>query len=238
MNCAASMLETHWKGRILLVPQNDRERNLVLGVLKSIVVVLERMLGPDVELVAHDLHVPEHSVVAIANGKISGRTIGSAIFTGPFGDLGLQKLIQGEDDPEPVTVVDDYKTRAADGRELHSLSLLFRDVDGVAFAALCANSDRSRLQQLKELLNDMFFQDAPSKAPEEPPSVEEMAIRIIEESVASVSPGGTQLTKDERIAAVKSMQERGLFIIRSSVDIAAKRLGVTRHTIYNYLDQS
>jgi predicted transcriptional regulator YheO len=33
------------------------------------------------------------------------------------------------------------------------------------------------------------------------------------------------------------MHERGLFVIRGSVERVAARLGVTKFTIYNYLDE-
>jgi len=37
--------------------------------------------------------------------------------------------------------------------------------------------------------------------------------------------------------AVDQMRQRGIFLIRSSVDMVAKGLGVSRFTIYNYLDE-
>ncbi|CAN7730343.1 helix-turn-helix domain-containing protein [Variovorax sp. LjRoot84] len=44
------------------------------------------------------------------------------------------------------------------------------------------------------------------------------------------------MRKDEKTAAVAQMLDRGLFIVKGGVDKAASALGVTRFTVYNYLD--
>ncbi|WP_127105652.1 helix-turn-helix transcriptional regulator [Pararhodobacter zhoushanensis] len=222
----------------VIVPSTPRECALVLSTLKWVVNHTGALLGPDLELVLHDLSHPDSSVVAIANGRISGRGVGSAIFSGPFDDKGLKALIENGDANEACTVVADYRTRLPDGRELDSLSLMFRNQDGRAFAALCANADRSRLLQLRGLIEGLFAPiDEPAPKPDESPSVDVMVHSIIEESIASVAATTGALTKDERAQAVRLMNDRGLFLVRSSVEMAAERLGVTRHTIYNYLDK-
>lgn len=218
-------------------PSTDAERRLVMDALAWVVNGMSRIIGPDVELVLHDLSRPEASVMAIANGTISRRTVGSAIFSGPFGDEGLRQLIQGGDRDEPVTVVADYRTTLPDGRQLDSLSLMFRGTDGKAYAALCANADRQRLRQLRDLLDAMLSGTRAPEPAEDPASVEEMARRIIEESIAATGARGEPLGREDRRRAVLAMQARGLFLIRQSVELAAERLGVTRHTIYNDLER-
>ncbi|MEZ5741700.1 MAG: helix-turn-helix domain-containing protein [Burkholderiaceae bacterium] len=91
--------------------------------------------------------------------------------------------------------------------------------------------------QLKSLVDGMFADPLPAEPPDQDVSVEEMVDKIIDESIAAVSTSPQSMTKDERVKAVRAMNNRGLFLIRSSVETAAARLGVTRYTIYNYLDQ-
>ena len=55
----------------------------------SLVEFLGQALGPTYEIVLHDLKDPDHSIVAIANGDLSGRSIG-----GPLTDLALKLLQQ------------------------------------------------------------------------------------------------------------------------------------------------
>lgn len=222
------------------IPSSPRECALVIATLKWVVNHTSALLGPDLELVLHDLSRPDTSVVAISNGRISGRGIGSAIISGPFDDKGLKALIENGEVDEACTVIADYHTRLPDGRALDSLSLMFRDDKGRAFAALCANADRSRLVQLRQLVDGLFAQPMVAAAEAETEaavSVDTMVQKIIEESIAAVSPTPANLSREERAQAVRLMNDRGLFLVRASVEMAAERLGVTRHTIYNYLDK-
>jgi predicted transcriptional regulator YheO len=49
--------------------------------------------------------------------------------------------------------------------------------------------------------------------------------------------GQGRMTKQAKVEAVRVMQERGLFIVKGGVEKAAEALGVTRYTVYNYLEQ-
>jgi predicted transcriptional regulator YheO len=49
--------------------------------------------------------------------------------------------------------------------------------------------------------------------------------------------GQGRMNKQAKLEAVRVMQERGLFIVKGGVEKAASALGVTRYTIYNYLEQ-
>ena len=53
-----------------------------------------------------------------------------------------------------------------------------------------------------------------------------------------IGPGGGQkLSRDERIEKVRFMEEKGLFLMKGSVEQAAEKLGVNKVTIYSYLDE-
>jgi len=45
------------------------------------------------------------------------------------------------------------------------------------------------------------------------------------------------MNKKAKLEAVRQMQDRGIFIVKGGVEKAAKALGVTRYTIYNYLEE-
>lgn len=47
----------------------------------------------------------------------------------------------------------------------------------------------------------------------------------------------TGATKKEKVEIVRQMQKKGLFIVRGGVEMAARVLGVSRYTVYNYLDE-
>jgi predicted transcriptional regulator YheO len=223
-------------------PTNRRECELVIETLKHVVEGLGKIVGSNVEVVLHDLSKPGRSVVAIAHGEISGRTIGSPIISGPFDDLGLKKLISGEgrEPGETHTLVSGYRTRTRIGRELESTSIILRNSAGEAYSALCVNADRTRLRALQTLVREIAGEaDAalPDEAPVEAGSVDSLVQEIIENAIAMTGKPVAMMSKEDKIEAVRQMNNRGLFLIRSSVDMVAESLAVSRFTIYNYLDE-
>jgi predicted transcriptional regulator YheO len=226
----------------MAVPRTRQECELVIAALKHVVKGLEAILGRDVEVVLHDLSRPGHSVVAIAHGEITGRTVGSPIISGPYNDLGLQKLISGEGSgrSETHTLVTDYRTRTREGRELDSTSVILRDHTGRAYAALCVNADRTRLRELQALVRDIAGATGGKDGPDDTDdvaSIDSLVREIIEGGIDATGKPVSMMNKDDKIEAVRHMNDRGLFLIRSSVDLVAASLAVSRFTIYNYLDE-
>ena len=60
---------------------------------------LGKVLGQDYEIILHDLSNMDHSVIAVANGHVSGRRIGS-----PMNENGLRLIRSGawKDNPEMI----------------------------------------------------------------------------------------------------------------------------------------
>ncbi len=223
-------------------PKNTRERELVIETLKWVVEGLQQIIGSDVEIVLHDLSKPGHSVVAIANGHITGRSIGSPIISGPFGDLGLQKLMSGEaaEAGKPYSIVSDYRTRSRIGHQLDSTSIILRDDKSEAYAAFCVNADHSRLRELDGVVKGLLAAIggvSPEPVEPESASVDDLVQEIIQSGIAATEKPVAAMGREDKMEAVRHMNDRGLFLIRSSVDLAAAHLGITRFTVYNYLDQ-
>ena len=226
----------------MLSPKNARERELVIETLKWVVEGMQHVVGSDVEIVLHDLAKPGYSVVAITNGHITGRSVGSPIISGPFDDLALQKLMSGEfaEPSKPYSIISNYRTRSRVGRELDSTSIILRDHRGEAYAALCVNADRSRLRELDDIVKGLLasLRSTPQGSVEpENASVDDLVDEIIQSGIAATEKPVAAMSREDKIEAVRYMNDRGLFLIRSSVDLAASHLGVTRFTVYNYLDQ-
>ena len=59
------------------------ERHTTLQVLRAAISALSSVIGRNTEILLHDLERPQQSVLAIANGHISGRKVGSPILGGP-----------------------------------------------------------------------------------------------------------------------------------------------------------
>jgi predicted transcriptional regulator YheO len=214
----------------------------MMELMGSIVEGLGKALGREVEVVLHDLSTPGASVVAIANGEITGRSVGSPIVSGPLDDVGLNRLIYSRDASaeEACTLVTGYRSRTRAGRELDSTTMFFRDGDGQAYAALCVNVDRTRLREIQSLVRDLLGEGEgrpEAHGASESVSVDRLVEEIIEDGIRATGKPVSIMTKEDKIEAVRQMQQRGLFLIRSSVDMVAANLAVSRFTIYNYLDE-
>ena len=225
----------------MITPRNDRERRLVIETLKAVVEGLQRIIGRNVEIVLHDMSRPGHSVVAIANGHITGRGVGSPIISGPFDDVALERLMSGEHvkSGETYSIVSDYRTRARTGRELDSTSIVLRDETGRAYAAFCINADRSQLRELEAMVRGLIGAEAagpPQEPGDDAANVDGLVNEIIQSGIAATGKPVAAMSREDKVEAVRYMNGRGLFLIRSSVDLVAASLGVSRFTIYNYLD--
>lgn len=211
-------------------------------VLKSLVPVvrmLGRLLGRDCEVVLHELSHPQTSVVAVENGQVTGRQVGDGIR-----DL-FNTVLRSPRFEEDMLV--NYPTRLPDGRTLRSGTVLIRDEAGKVIGALCINIDLTRVSAAKQLLDEQMTIEVgvpaggtPDRAEEEEEAHRQDVLSILDALIGNaLSEVGTgEVTnKDERAKLVRFLDERGAFRIKGAVDIVAHRLGVSRYTIYNYLNE-
>ncbi|WP_329576441.1 MULTISPECIES: helix-turn-helix transcriptional regulator [unclassified Streptomyces] len=205
----------------------------VVEIVAPVVPALARALQPRTEVVLHDLTRMPNTIVAIS-GDVTGREIG-----GPPTDLGL--LTFRLDNPEDMV---NYRTETADGLVLRSASMFFRTPAGKPVACLCINSDIHELERAKEVLDSLTaFHDPQSArsagAPREtfPSTVDDLADGIIRQAIDAVGVPVHLMKKSHKLEVVRDLDRRGFFAIREAVDVIAERLGVSRYTIYNYLNQ-
>ena len=137
-------------------PTQDADQ--ILATLVALVEPLSRTLPSDCEVVLHDLRRLPNSIVAIT-GDMTGRSVG-----GPATDLLLRKASTGT-----IATTVGYETRLPDGRSLRSTTVVFRDAQDTAVAALCINSDVMIWQAVKAIAESMLPAEAPAQ-PDRPAS--------------------------------------------------------------------
>ncbi len=221
------------------VPVHDEQA--LLSVLQGVAKALECAVNQHTEVVVHNLRQPEASIIEIINGHVSGRHIGSAIIAGPAEDKAFDTLVASKAaaHPNEVRVVANYTSKASDGRALRSSSVVMFDADGVPAAALCVNVDMGAIERLQRDIQGALTPTVlpPLPAPRAETNIEDLIEEIIGQALESADVPVDRMSKAEKKTAVSIMHERGLFVIRGSVELVAARLGVTKFTIYNYLDE-
>jgi predicted transcriptional regulator YheO len=70
-----------------------------------------------------------------------------------------------------------------------------------------------------------------------PGDVDTLQRLLVERAVTGVGVPVELMKKSHKSQVVRVLDEAGLFLIRDSVDHLAGVLGVTRYTIYNYLNE-
>ena len=205
----------------------------IRSVLKPYLPVAQMLVqtfGPDCEAVLHDLTMPEHSVVYVVNPAVTGRTVGDS-----FDQLVRQVILSGELREDFVA---NYYFTAKNGRRIRSSTLLIRGADGKLEGALCINLDTTRVQAQLDFLQSLLPQPPKANAPEataEPEHISVMIENLMDGIVGGVDAGA--LTREQRIEKVRFMEEKGLFLMKGSIEKAAEKLGVNKVTIYSYLDE-
>lgn len=224
------------------IVQMENETRQILANLSPLVEAIAGTFGSKLEVVLHDLRTPEHSIVAIANGAVTGREVGGPIIGGPTQDKALRLLRERGDNPRLLA---NYSTRTPDGRELKSTSVVYYSgYTGEPIAALCLNYDLTGFQAAMAALETFLRTDGPSVVDSSEPGqkqrtdLESMIRSMINRSVAETGKPVALMSKDEKSSIVATLDENGLFMIRGAVERVAHVLGISRFTVYNYLKES
>ncbi len=205
-------------------------------ILKTMIQLVEGIantFGKNCEVVLHDVSHPQSSIIAIANGHVTGRTIG-----GPMSEYGLADLRRGQFDKSRIN----YSKRTKAGKQLKSTSLYIKDENGSLIGFLCINYDISELTIAKNIISELTSMtetaDFPGDSEESYGStVNEILNSIVDKTLESVGKPVAFISKDEKVKIVELLDNKGIFLIKGAVDYVAKILCVSRYTVYNYLDE-
>ncbi len=187
--------------------------------------------GSNCEVVIHELNQDstQHSVAYIVNGHVSGRRVGD----GPS-QVVLEQLQTGTHKAQDHYA---YLTRTPDGKILKSTTLYIRDQEGEVAALFCVNFDISAMALASHCLEEFISPAADAQTPERIPSnVTDLLDSLIEESVRLVGKPVSLMTKEDKVRAIQFLNRKGAFLITKSGDKVAKFYGISKYTLYSYLD--
>ena len=172
---------------------------------------------------------PDRSIVFIANGHVSWRKVGDGASNVVMEQLRTQ-------DPEPKDHLC-YLTKTPDGKILKSSTVYIRDRKGRVSAILAINYDISRLILMEEALRDLTStgEEVPAE-PERITNVSDLLDELIQQSVALVGKPAAVMNKEDKVKAIQFLSQSGAFLITKSGDKVAKYFGISKYTLYSYID--
>ena len=208
----------------------------LITFLKSLAKSLAAHFGPQCEVAIHDLtQNSEHTIVAIENGHITGRRVG---------DSASRIVLQALKSKEYVEDKLGYLTRTQEGRLLKSSSVYLRDSAGKIIALMSINYDITDMSHLSYIM-EQFISTSNDKTPKSDtgngvesihPNVNDLLDSLIEESVAFIAKPVALMNKEDKIKAIRYLEDKGAFLIKKSGDKVTKYFDISKYTLYNYLN--
>ena len=187
---------------------------------------IAEMFGSSCETLVHDMGDPSHPILSIYNGHVSGRTVGSTMdILGTAKELDRDALV--------TDFVNLYATTPS-GQQVKSSTfhLIGEDYN----LALGINFDYSSLVYANRILVDLMSAEADLQSAMWHGGDVRLN-EIFEECLAAVGKPVNALSKRDRMKVIALLDQKNAFSFRKSVPFVAKRLQVSRYTVYKYLGE-
>jgi len=199
---------------------------------------IAQMFGKNCEVVLHDFSTPQHSIVEIENGHVTGREIGA-----PITDFALLIWRKGGYGKKNVDKIVNYRTKTKDGKILKSSTVFIRDDQKKIIGCLCINYDLTEYLMFNKVMGEFCttidLDNEKSKKETETFAcdVDEVLKGIIKKAIDEVGKPVSIMQKDDKLRVAKIVDEKGGFLIKGAISQTADEICVSRYTIYNYLEE-
>jgi predicted transcriptional regulator YheO len=210
----------------------DNDINPKLRPFVQMVGGLARILGNDCEVLLHDVGRLDRSIVASANGHVTGRSLGS-----PMSVYGLQ-LLSG-DVFSGHRNVHMYTARANNGKLIKCGVIAIKDGCGEIIGLMCIHFDTTKAEAAKELLDALFSSEW--SADIEPINeffgleIEDVFNNTFQEMKGLFDKPVSELSKAQKKIIIKNLIDRGFFLMKGAVDYIARKMGNSKFTVYGYI---
>lgn len=203
-----------------------------ITLFKQLLDMLEKQLGNNTEVVLLDLTKEYGSmIVDIRNGHITGRKIG-----GTGSNMGLEVLAGTVKNGNRYN----YITKSKDNKILRSSTLYIRDDEENVIGCLCINTDITESVKFEAFLkefNQYNFDSGELESPEIfAQDVNQVLEFLIQEGQKLVGKPAAVMSKNEKIQFLKYLNDKGAFLITKSGEKIQEIMGISKYTMYNYLD--
>ena len=218
---------------------------LNLPFFRQLAKALAKQFGDNCEVVLHDLTSTdiEHSVVLVENGHVTHRAVGD----GPSHVVLEAMKAMGARGSAPTDHLA-YLTKTGDGRILKSSTIYIHDdTEQKITGILSINYDITSMLLAEQALKSLVANEDDKKEPEsipqnvndlldEPLNGIDLLEDLIRQSVTLVGKPVAMMTKDDKVRAIQFLNDAGAFLITKSGDKISNFFGISKYTLYSYID--
>lgn len=197
-----------------------------MQMLEGILDFLAKHFGDEVEVVLHDLSDEKnpHSIVSIRNGHITGREIG-----GVADKHGMQ-AVPGEEIGDDIFNEVIYTEK---GTILKGSTHKIRGSEGNVIGSICINQDITASLNYENYLRKI---NGCHTRQNQMQDVNEVLTSVIQEAFISIGKHPSAMNKEDKVSFIKYLDDRGVFLISKSGPHVCETLGISKFTLYNYLE--
>ncbi|MGL5948934.1 MAG: helix-turn-helix transcriptional regulator [Aeromonas sp.] len=215
-----------WLGRSF-----SEEDRAVLRTYDGLIDGLAELFGKHCEVVLHSLENLHESVIKIANGFNTGRTLGA-----PITDLALRMLKDIERTGQDHTP--SYFARSRTGALMKSSTIAIRNSTREVIGLICINMHINA--PFHEFIGEFF--PSPAQMAHRSPetfanSVEELVAQTVDNTIDEINRDSTVANNAKNRFIVTQLFEKGIFDIKDSINLVAEKLNISKHTVYLYIRQ-
>ena len=215
--------------------------NEILPFLENLIQGLGKHFGSNCELVIHNYKNDfERTIVGIVNGEVTGRQVGDCATS-----IGL-KVYKGETIRDgQYDGVFNYLSQTKDGRLLHSSTIYLRNSSDEVIGSLCINNDITEMQQAISAISNAINMGEMKRQEDIHNSkdavfvgrIDDLLQSLMKDSINQIGVPVAQMTKKQKIAGIRILRDQGVFKVQKATDLVAQYYGVSKYTIYNYLNE-
>lgn len=202
-----------------------------LELLRRMAKAVAAQFGGNCEVVVHDISAgdPECTIAAIENGHVSKRHVGDGSSA-----IVLEALKRRGEHIEDALA---YHTQTADGRTLRSSTVYINDENGQPQGIFSINYDMTPFMMARSAV-DSFIADGDDQreAQRIPTNVNDLLDELIARSVRLVGKPVAMMNKDDKVRAIRYLNDAGALLITKSGDKISNYFGISKYTLYSYLE--
>lgn len=205
----------------------------ILETLKSMADLLALQFGKYCEVVIHEVNPQslDSSLIYIKNAHVSDRKVGDGPSHAVMDALSCDHALLKDKHS--------YFMQTKNGTTLKSSTLYIKDDNNLVKYVFCINFNINSLMVANDMIQDFIKPDlsVDNSNPERiTQSVNEVLDDLIEQSVQLIGKPAPLMNKQEKIKAINFLNNAGAFLITKSGDKISDYFGISKYTLYNYID--